>query len=207
MAYNRASDEMFLEAAIKTVAKVGVENTRTKDIAEYTGFSEASMYRRFPTKEILLREAFLYIDNRLSSILTQSALIRQNGSVSFEEGLYDTWKKIFRYLIKHREETIFLIRYRYSSLYTDEVRSRRQAYTGGLDRVYEAFVKHFGKTAHSDRGFLLSYIFEMTLCFAEKIIAGKLEDSEETENNIWLAVGSAVQSWARRQSEKNKNER
>lgn len=195
MAYKRASDEIFIEGAVKTVAEVGIENMRTKHVADYAGFTEATMYRRFPSKEILLREAFLYIDKKISDILTQSSYIRNPGDTPFGLAVYAIWHEVFRYLTGHKEETIFLIRYRYSSLYTEEVRSKRQAYNGGFDEAYAVFEKHFGSSDRSYRGFLINYIFEMTLCFAEKIIAGKLEDNEDTEQGIWLAVSSAVKSW------------
>lgn len=93
------------------------------------------------------------------------------------------------------EETIFLIRYRYSSLYTEEVRSKRQAYNGGFDKAYAVFEKHLGCSECSYQGFLINYIFKMTLRFAEKIIAGKLEDNGDTERGIRPAVSSAVKSW------------
>ena len=192
MTNRRSSDEIFIEGTIKIVAAIGIENIRTKQVADYAGFTEQTMYRRFPSKEILLRDAFLCVDKRISAILTQSAFIRNPGKTPFELGIYATWRKVYRYLIEHREETIFLIRYRYSSLYTEEVRNMRQAYNGGFDRAYAVFEEHFGKTAHSYRGFLINYIFEMTLGFAEKIITGKIEDNEITEKSVWLAVSSAV---------------
>ena len=131
-------------------------------------------------------------------MLTQSAYIRNPDDTPFELAVYAIWHKVFRYLIEHKEETIFLIRYRYSSLYTEEVRSKRQAYNGGFDKAYAVFEKHLGSSERSYRGFLINYIFEMTLCFAEKIIAGKLEDNEDTEQEIWLAVSSAVNSLTRK---------
>lgn len=199
MAYRRASDEIFIEGTIKTVAAIGIENMRTKHDADYAGFTEATMYRRFSSKEILLREAFLYIDKKISSILTQSSYIRKPDDTPFELAIYAIWHKVFRYLIGHKEETIFLIRYRYSSLYTEEVRSKRQAYNGGFDKAYAVFEKHLGCSDCSYRGFLINYIFEMTLCFAEKIITGKIEDDKDTEERIWLAVSSAVKSWTLQQ--------
>lgn len=192
MAYKRAFDELFIEGTVRRVAEVGIENTRTKDVAEYAGFSEATMFRRFPTKDILLRETFLCIDKKVSSILTQNVNILDPANASFEFAVYTIWRKVFRHLIENRSETLFLIRYRYSSLYTEEVRSKRQAYNGGFDRAYEIFEKYYGTSDHSYRGFLINYIFEMTLCFAEKIITGRIEDSRETEQDIWLAVSSAV---------------
>lgn len=201
MAYRRASDEIFIEGTIKTVAEIGIENMRTKHVADYAGFTEATMYRLFPTKTILLRDAFLSVDKKISDILTQSSFIRNPEKTPFELGVYAVWRKVYRYLIEHSEETLFLIRYRYSSLYTEEVRNMRQANNGGFDRAYAVFEKHYGENAHSYRGFLINYIFEMTLAFAEKVITGKIEDSEAAEESVWLAVSSAVDQLTRHQED------
>lgn len=192
---------MFIEGTIQTVAEIGIENMRTKHVADYAGFSEATMFKRFPSKEILLRDTFLYIDGQVSDILTQSAFLRNPGSVPLELGLYATWRKVYRYLVEHREEAIYLIRYRYSSLYTDEVRNMRQAYNGGFDSAYDALEKYFGNEMKACRGFLVNYIFEMTLGFAERVITGKIEDNQDTEDIAWLAISGAVKSWVRKQEQ------
>lgn len=88
MAYRRASDEIFIEGTIKTVAEIGIENMRTKHVADYAGFTEATMYRLFPTKTILLRDAFLSVDKKISDILTQSSFIRNPEKTPFELGVY-----------------------------------------------------------------------------------------------------------------------
>ena len=199
MAKQRAYDEMFIEGTVQTVAKIGIENMRTKHAADYAGFSEATMFRRFPTKEILLRDTFLYIDNQVSDLLTKSAFLRDPASVPFELGVYAIWRQIYRYLIDHKEEAIFLIRYRYSSLYTSEVWNMRQAYNGGFDRAYELFESHYGIETPPHRGFLVNYVFEMTLSFAEKVITGKIEDNQDTEDIAWLAISGAAKSWAQKQ--------
>ena len=71
----------------------------------------------------------------------------------------------------------------------------RQAYNGGFDRAYQVLEKFYGNNIGTYRGFMVNYIFEMTLCFCEKIISGKIEDSPETEYSIWLAVNNSVKSW------------
>ena len=207
MAYKRAYDEMFMEGTVQTVAKIGIENMRTKHAADYAGFSEATMFRRFPTKEILLRDTFLYIDRQVSDILTQSAFLRNPGNVPFELGFYATWRKVYRYLVEHKEETIYFIRYRYSSLYTDEVRNMQQAYNGGMDRAYDALEKYFGNEMKAYREFLVNYIFEMTLGFAERVITGKIEDNQDTEDIAWLAISGASKSWVRKQEQNQPGDR
>ena len=194
MAYKRAFDDMFIKGAVYTVADVGIENTRTKDIANRTGFTEATMYRIFPTKETLLRESFLYLDKQISNILSQSAYILHPDNSPFELAVYAIWRKVYRYLLEHPEETIFLIRYRYSSLYTDEVRNMQEAFNGGLDRAYEVLSMEIGEPDDTSWPVLINNIFEMTLFFAEKVINGRLEDTAGTEAAIWSIVMSSLEN-------------
>lgn len=42
VAYKRSSDEIFIKGTIKTVAEIGIENMRTKHVADYAGFTEAT---------------------------------------------------------------------------------------------------------------------------------------------------------------------
>ena len=93
MASKISSDEIFIEGTIKTVAAIGIENMRTKYVADYAGFSEQTMYRRFPSKEILLRDSFLFVDKKVSAILTQSAFIRKPDDTPFELAVYTIWRK------------------------------------------------------------------------------------------------------------------
>ena len=202
MAIKRTSDIVFIESTIHAVAEIGIENTRTKDVAEHAGFSEASMFRRFPSKEILLRESFLYVDRQISDILTRNVSFRNLDGVPCELAMYAIWHKVYRYLIEHREETIFYIRYRYSSLYTDEVRNSCQAYNGTFDTAYELHEKKVSKASSTDWGIIFSSINEMTLGFAEKVITGTIKDSPETEESIWTAVSTALSAFSRLMTEK-----
>lgn len=190
----KAFNELFIEGAIDCVARLGIENTRTKMIADYTGFSEATLFRAFGTKDGILESAFLYVDKRISDILIKSDLTKATSNEEFETKLRAVWHAVYRHLIDFEKETLFLIRYRYSSLYTMEVRSKRMAYTGGFDKANYIFEKFFGNIPASYRGFFISYIFEMTLCFAEKVITGRIEDNSLTERQAWNAVFAAVKS-------------
>lgn len=189
----KANEEMYFLSTIQIVAEAGLENLRTKDVALRTGFSEATLFRYFESKDQLLISTFTYVDRKLSDVfLNHLSYIAQAEVENFNEYLHLAWHDIFRYLIDNPDETIFLIRFRYSAMYTDEVRSLRQAYNGNFEEAYALFEKYFGKPRHTYRGFLINYIFEITLCFAEKVITGKLENTFESENNIWIAVQAAI---------------
>lgn len=195
MSVRKAYEDSFMKGTVSTVAKLGIENMRTKHVADYTGFSEATLFRMFPTKEILLRDTFLNIDRRISDMMKQCLLLPRAGSESFESDFHALWRKFYRHLVEHAEETLYLIRYRYSSLYTDEVRSMRQIYNGGMDGAFAMFASRCGKAATASGGFLVRSIFEVTLDFAEKVVTGRLKDNEETEQRIWLVVSSIADAW------------
>ena len=195
MAYRRAFDEVFYRGTIQTVAKLGIEKTRTKHIAEYAGFSEATMFKMFPSKEILLRDTFLYLDKKISNMITQNSYIRNPEKKPFVSGIYDVWFKIYRYLLENKEEALFLIRYRYSSLYTEEVIKMRELSDGSYNKVFELLDDQMGKTETEFKNFLIGYAFDVTLCFIEKIISGKLEDDQKNESYIWLMVTNTAKSW------------
>lgn len=191
MATKRVEDGVFIEGAISIVAKEGIENLRTRDVAQYAGFSEATLFKRYPTKENLLLNAFLYIDNKISGILLNDPYIMKPDD-GFDKAIFHIWHKIYRYLIDNEDETLFLIRYRYSSLYTKEVRHMRKAYNGSFDEVYEIFENNIGGLPNSYKGFLINYIFELTLTFAEKVVTKKIRDIPEVEYSVRSAILAAV---------------
>lgn len=198
MAYRKVLDEVFIEGTIGTVAEIGIENTRTKQIAERAGFSEGTMFKKFPTKEILLRDTFLFIDKKISDIVVKSMLARSSDNRTLEDEMHEVWHKIYRYLIEHKEETLFLIRYRYSSYYTDEVREMMAFRNGSFDKVYELLKRKLGAIDVAFENLLVICAMEITVCFIEKIIYGKIEDDLDSELNIWMIVKETVQSWNRR---------
>ena len=188
---NKATKELFLEKTIQAVAQVGMENLRTKMVADYAGFSEATMFRFFPDKDKMLCDTFLEVDRRVSEVFLNGFKPEEFETKSASEILHDSWLRIYSYLITHRDETLYLIRFRYSALYSDEIRAQRMAYNGAFNKPYEYLLKAglLGKETY--RGFLINYLFEMTLCFAEKIVSGRLANSPEMEEQMWKAIYAA----------------
>lgn len=182
----------YYDATIKMVYKLGLESLRTKHIACEAGYSEASMYGLFKCKEDILRETFFEVDRRLSSILLESPLVDRMEELGFLNAAEQIWREVYRYLLEHKEETIFLIRYRYSAYYNEEIRNQRMSYNGSYDKVYDVTDKYLGKTSIYYRGFLVGWMFEVTLCMAERVIMGHMKDTQELQDNLWLMIKAAV---------------
>ena len=189
---SKATKDVFIEKTLQTVAEVGMENLRTKMVADAAGFSEATMFRFFPDKDKMLCDTFLEVDRRVSEAFLKSFETKALAEHSVADVMHEVWFKMYAYLLSHREETLYLIRFRYSALYTDEIRIQRMAYNGAFDNAYAALVEKGGVSRETYRGFMLNYMFEMTLCFAEKIVTGRLQNSKEMENRLWEAVSAAA---------------
>lgn len=66
----------FIDATIKIVAQVGLENLRTKQIAAESGMSEATMYTHFGSKEEILNATFLTLDRRFRILFRKTKWYR-----------------------------------------------------------------------------------------------------------------------------------
>lgn len=177
-----STKEKLKRSAVKVTVESGMDLVTTQSIAKMAGCSEAMIYRFFKGKNELLTEVFLEIDSILSNFLLQN----KNISVAnLDEGLKESWHNIWRWLLDHPDETLFLIRFRYSSLYTDETRNKRLGHDGSFDAFNQIIDARFGSPTFSYSGFIFNYLFEITLSFAERVALGRFVDNENVEQYIW----------------------
>lgn len=186
-----STKERLMHAAVVTVAERGIENAGTAFIAKAAGCSEAMIYKLFTDKTDLLNEVFLSIDRAISL----EALSLWNSRPQ-NETLIDTthraFQMIYRRLLTKSDETLFLLRFRYSSLYTSSIRSKRYAYNGAFDAVHSAVESYYSGHEFGYSGFVLNYLFELTLTFAEKVLTGRFTDSKELENRLWRMMLAGI---------------
>lgn len=188
--------ERFIDATIHKVAELGLENLRTRLIASEVDMSEASMFLYFGNKEGILRETFLEVDRRFFNVFLKSFRLSNQieNMAPSAESFHWVWREIYRYLISKPDETLFAIRYRYSSYYTPEVRAQQQVYNSSLGQLYPMIDTQSGEMNHYFVDFFLNYVLELTLSFAEKIINGYLADTPETEEFLWKTIEQASMS-------------
>lgn len=190
---------LLMESAIRLVAQNGLENTRTKQITDACEYAESTLYRYYKGKDDILLDAFLAVDRRVSALLDTYIHLAGGELKDFDRQVHSIWHIVYRYLIDHKEETLFLIRYRYSSYYTDEVRSRRRAHSGAFSVVYDQISQQFGIADIETSEFILNYSLEIMLCFAERIIAGRMPDNADTEQKIWRVAKGAIMGFLKKE--------
>ncbi|MCQ2420565.1 MAG: TetR/AcrR family transcriptional regulator [Clostridia bacterium] len=164
-------------------------------VADSANFSEATMFRFFSNKDEMLCETFLEVDRRMSNVFFDLFDPEKFEKLAFKDALFEIWEGIFSYLLSHKEETLYMIRFRYSALYTDEIRSKRMAYNGSFAKVYEHIFERNAVGKDTYQGFMLNYLFEMTLCFAEKVVTGRVQLSEEMKERLWNVIFAAAEAF------------
>ncbi len=192
MANKKAFDETFLNALVQIVSSIGLENLRTKQIAEMTGFSEATMFRLFPTKDDLLRESFLWVEQEFINKFEKLGKTKLSLQEHSEEVLQTFLNEWYVYLSSEHEKTVFWMRIRYSSLYTKALRDSlpkcpetiRGLFFGIFGEMTEQQAQAVYRNMIETTAFLverseknqmlsepmLKLLFELTIVFSEKVL-------------------------------------
>lgn len=173
----------FIRSAVHIVAHEGMDRATTKNISKVTGLNEAYIYRCFPNKEDLLREAFHLGDLRFLTVLQSTRPIMKDTSLSWEKRCYRLWKTAWDYIMSVPEDCVFYIRYYYSGNYIRNAREEHLAVYKNLpDQVAWAFKD--GTAVFT----LLRQLFDSMLCFANRVIAGELPNNDGTCDYIFHQV-------------------
>ncbi|MBR0115326.1 MAG: helix-turn-helix transcriptional regulator, partial [Firmicutes bacterium] len=69
--------ERLINSAIDLTAEYGIENVTVRRIAEMLGYSEATLYRHFGSRDELLEEAFITVDAKISSRFLDSPYVKE----------------------------------------------------------------------------------------------------------------------------------
>ena len=181
----RVGKKRYIDETIEVTAERGLENVTVRRIAGKAGVSEAALYRHFAGKEDLVNESFLTIDREISQLFLNSFYSNSYSGGEFEDVLKAVWKEVFAFLLKEKSKTLFMIRYRFSSLFTDDVRDKRMVCGEEFTPVCRTLAEKLGGTEDYYRNYAISYIFEVTILFSEKILLGRLPYSPELEDSLW----------------------
>jgi AcrR family transcriptional regulator len=103
---------IILDAALAVFAEKGFHETRLEDIAEEAGFSKASLYNYYESKEVI----FLNLVVREHERLVEAVKGKIDLSKSLEENLVDIFNTIFSYFGRHFAFILTISHFRTMSL-------------------------------------------------------------------------------------------
>ncbi len=107
-------------SAMKLVNKNGFHNTSTSKIAKNAGFSEATIYKHFSSKEELLIEVYLHIKRELSEALKIKNIDVENP----EEALRSAFYNYLGFFLKNEDSLNYYLQFINSNYMNKVVYSR-----------------------------------------------------------------------------------
>ena len=107
--------QLFIDCAVRIVARYGLDKTTTRLIADEAGMNEMYLYRCFKNKENLLSCAFYLEDTRFLEVIQKVMPTMQLASLSCEERCFLLWKACWEFVLEKPDDCRFYIRYYYSA--------------------------------------------------------------------------------------------
>lgn len=167
--------QVFIDSAVRVVARDGLEKTTTKAIASEAKLNEAYIYKCFSGKDDLLSAALHMEDVNFANLLQKTLPVMHMPGLSWKERAYILWKRSWDFILNEPADCIFYIRYYYSAS------CRAHAYETHLacfKTLIEKASKSFKPGTYMDM--LIHQVFSTMLFFASRVMNGEMENSEET---------------------------
>lgn len=179
--------QVFIDSAVRVVARDGMEKTTTKAIASEAKLNEAYIYKCFSGKDDLLSAALHMEDVNFANLLQKTLPVMHMPGLSWKERAYILWKRSWDFILNEPADCIFYIRYYYSAS------CRAHAYETHLacfKPLIEKASKSFKPGTYMDT--LIHQVFSTMLFFASRVMNGEMENSEETITWVFEQIYSFV---------------
>lgn len=167
--------QVFIDSAVRVVARDGMEKTTTKAIASEAKLNEAYIYKCFSGKDELLSAALHMEDINFVALLQNTLPVMHTPGLSWKERLYILWEKSWSFILDKPADCSFYIRYYYSaSCCTHAYETHMACYRPLIEKAS----KVFKPGTYMDM--LVHQIFSTILFFAARVLNGEMENSEKT---------------------------
>ena len=168
MALRENYRERLLDAAVRVVARDGLDHATTKSIAGELPCNEVYIYRNFGSKEALLQAAFNRADIGFVQNVLKHIDVMDEADRPLEERCHALWDPVWTFSVGRPDIIRFYLRYYYSAQY---LRSPR------------------------DSWFLMAHVFETILSFCSHILSGELENTAEVSDEVFQLIFRTLQPY------------
>lgn len=141
--------EKYFRSVMETTCKIGLENITVRSMAKTLGVSEAALYRHFIGKDQLLSETYFYAESLFWDRFATEIYSHGFSDTLFSEILEQVWIGIFNYLRADDVLAVFLLRYRASAEYTDQIRKDSMLTGSEMEPVMRIFRSQIGEPSPS----------------------------------------------------------
>lgn len=179
--------QVFKDAAVRVVARDGLDKVTTKAIAREAKLNEAYIYKCFENKDDLLNEALNMEDANFAVLQEELFPVIYDERLSYRERAYVIWKRSWDFILEERDDCIFYIRFYFASIGLNHVyRKHMDAYWPLVERVRPLFKEG------TNMEMLCHQVFCTMLLFAARVMDGDLENNEETTQWVFNQIDAFV---------------
>lgn len=180
--------EKIMQSAIKCTGLYGLEEVRTRRIAQDCGLSESNIYRFFSGKDELLQACYDAVDSRIAGFCRRMGAAPEGDT---EEIFRARWVRLFRFLLQHPEDTVFYYHFRASRIVDAGPAAR-------ADTVITALLPDSWRGGYAkSRQLCNDYLLHNSVYFACQVLSGGLENSRETADRVCGLLYGGVWATAR----------
>lgn len=180
-------DEQMIRATVELGAREGIGKITTLKVAKACDVAEPTVYRHFDSKRNLMFRAYQLLEQEVAETL-------KDESFDFGNPKTDTRRIMdlaLDCLVTHPDETVYSNSYRHSAYYNPKPVDEDSIHK----KIFDAAMKKNRKLKkYAAMGFQVMCVFvvENLMNFGEKIATGKLEDSTDLRDTIFMLVFGTV---------------
>ncbi len=182
----------LIGGTVRTVAKLGLENTTTDAICKESGLNVSTIYRFYNTKEELIADAFSDVDKEFLGVILKGFPVLSYESIDFESRCHVLFLKCWEHIMAHPDELIFYVRYYYSFSY---LTYSKEAHIKRFSTLFEKMKTAFPETM--DVRMVLHHLLDTLLGEARKQINDTKTDNAVAGEKCFRLIFSVVKSYVR----------
>lgn len=184
----------MMDATMKIVAQKGLDSFSAAQAASLAEINEALVYRDFGTKENLLYQCYLMVNQQMLAQYQNEDPSAYIVVEDLEQQMYAHWRRFFLCLIGSGYKTLFYQQYRDSS-YRNFTAAHQEAESYDVKMKFKSIFRRFAKR-EEDVEYVCTYIVDGSVLFAKRILCGEVQNTEETYQKIWQLLSGGLRSMA-----------
>ncbi len=189
----------ILFAAIKAVRQYGLEGVRIQNVSELAELSPGAIYRYFESKDRLLAECFIYVDQQAAAIFERLEFTPVSLFADPIGAAKRLWLPYFRFWVAHPDATIFYHRFRDSAAFPRYDKVRDASYFASFSEMVRAFMNAFPALRRINQDLLWHHVLTSTVMYAKYIVEGQLPNNQETEDTVFQLLATGLSGYLMQQ--------
>lgn len=172
----------IMESVIKECKNSLIGKISTVNVSKLAGTSESNIFKIFKTKDSLLIETFLYLDNKITKkILSNYDIDAVETFGEMAQLVYNMWRMYLEFFAKNYSYAHFYSMFRTDNkLYTADVARRQNT---SKDKLWDFIVRLSGNDEEVLRqipfNLFWTLAMDSTLAVAQRMAKGDIELSED----------------------------